>query len=454
MRAKWTLTPSGTDTITATASPTLTAYAAGQVFRFVAAGTNTGAVTLNIDSLGAKAVTKFGTTALIANDIMSGQEVTVVYDGTRFQMVAPARATSYVMSTAKLLGRTTASTGAVEEITVSGATFSGGTLTVGDFAGTATNLTIAASRAGSAETIALKTKAGSDPSASDPITIAFRNATVGTGDYTVLTITAATSLTISSGSTLGMTNSVPARLWLVGFNDGGTFRLGIVNSLTLWDDQVYSSTAEGGAGGADSAGVIYTGTGVTSKACRVLGYLDYTLSTVGTWDTAPTKIQIFGPNIPANNIGITVTVASTSGTSIDFTGIPVGVKRVTMNLSGVSTNGTSALLCQIGDSGGIETSGYTSAVSRTTATGSSSAGFLLADTNTAALTSDGSIIVTMQSAQSHTWSAISNISFSTSSCASGAGSKALSNGPLDRIRLTTVGGTDSFDAGTVNITWE
>lgn len=80
---------SGTDTITGSMTPALTAYAAGQMFYFVAAGDNTGAVTLNINSLGAKAVTRDGSTALVAGDIASGEMVVVVYDGTRFQMVNP-----------------------------------------------------------------------------------------------------------------------------------------------------------------------------------------------------------------------------------------------------------------------------------------------------------------------------------------------------------------------------
>lgn len=78
---------SGTNTITATCAPAITAYAAGQFFTFVSAGANTGAVTLNINSLGAKAVTKEGTTALAAGEIASGAVVCVEYDGTRFQIV-------------------------------------------------------------------------------------------------------------------------------------------------------------------------------------------------------------------------------------------------------------------------------------------------------------------------------------------------------------------------------
>lgn len=78
----------GTDTITATCAPAITAYAAGQSFKFTAAGANTGAVTLNINSLGAKAVTKEGTAALAAGDIASGAVVWVDYDGTRFQLTS------------------------------------------------------------------------------------------------------------------------------------------------------------------------------------------------------------------------------------------------------------------------------------------------------------------------------------------------------------------------------
>ena len=86
--AKLVNSVSGVDTITGTMSPTLAAYAAGQMFYFVAAGDNTGAVTLNLDGLGAKAVTRDGSVALAAGDIKSGEVVVVVYDGTRFQVVS------------------------------------------------------------------------------------------------------------------------------------------------------------------------------------------------------------------------------------------------------------------------------------------------------------------------------------------------------------------------------
>ena len=81
--------PAGTNTMTATASIGMSAYATGQRFFFVAPATNTGACTLNINSIGIKSITKSGTTALVAGDIASGAIVQVVYDGTQFQLLNP-----------------------------------------------------------------------------------------------------------------------------------------------------------------------------------------------------------------------------------------------------------------------------------------------------------------------------------------------------------------------------
>lgn len=78
---------SGTNTITASVTPAATAYANGQTFRFAAAGANTGAVTININSIGAKSITKNGASALAAGDIPSGAVIEITYDGTQFQMI-------------------------------------------------------------------------------------------------------------------------------------------------------------------------------------------------------------------------------------------------------------------------------------------------------------------------------------------------------------------------------
>ena len=85
--SQW-LTVTGSNTILGTSSITLPSYEAGQTFRFVAAATNTGAVTLDVNGLGQKTITKQGTSGLVSGDIVSGCVVNVTYDGTRFQMVA------------------------------------------------------------------------------------------------------------------------------------------------------------------------------------------------------------------------------------------------------------------------------------------------------------------------------------------------------------------------------
>jgi len=81
------ITVTGTDTITGTVLPALAAYAAGNQFSFVVANTNTAAVTINIDGMGAKAITRTGSTALVAGDMVAGQAVEIIYDGTRFQLI-------------------------------------------------------------------------------------------------------------------------------------------------------------------------------------------------------------------------------------------------------------------------------------------------------------------------------------------------------------------------------
>jgi hypothetical protein len=107
--------PSGTNTITATASLGMSAYATGQRFFFVAPAANTGAVTLNINAIGAKSVTKNGTTALVAGDIAINAVAQVVYDGTQFQLLNPTIAANVSSFSAGTTGLTpnTATTGAV-----------------------------------------------------------------------------------------------------------------------------------------------------------------------------------------------------------------------------------------------------------------------------------------------------------------------------------------------------
>lgn len=194
----------------------------------------------------------------------------------------------------------------------------------------AENYTFTASVGSSALTIALKDAGGSDPTSDSPAIVSFRNATAATGDFTNIVITAATSIVVSSGSTLGTANSTAFRLWIVGFNDAGTFRLGVINCLSgtniypLGQFPIASSTAEGGAGGADSAQVFYTGTAVTSKAYRILGYVTYEsgLGTAGTWSATPTRAQLYHPGVPLPGMPVQTQRSATSAVASGTTLIP------------------------------------------------------------------------------------------------------------------------------------
>jgi hypothetical protein len=149
-------------------------------------------------------------------------------------------------------------------------------------------------------------------------------------------------------------------------------------------------------------------------------------------------------------------VASTSGTSIDFTGIPSWVKRVTVMFNGVSLSGSSYILVQIGANGAAEIASYTSGSSRTGGSGataytSATTGFLVYS-GAGAETPSG--LMSLQTIGSNLWVSAHALNVPPASCTiSGAGSKTLS-GTLDRVRITTVNGTDTFDAGSINIMYE
>jgi len=154
-----------------------------------------------------------------------------------------------------------------------------------------------------------------------------------------------------------------------------------------------------------------------------------------------------------SGISLGTAVATTSGTSIDFTGIPAGVKRVTICFVGVSTTSTSLPLVQLGDSGGIETTGYQSVVGNRASETQSTAGLVVYQSPSAASSLDGAVILTQEHSTNNTWVMNVTMSQRDASISFGAGSKSLST-TLDRVRITTVGGTATFDAGSVNISWE
>jgi len=188
---------------------------------------------------------------------------------------------------------------------------------------------------------------------------------------------------------------------------------------------------------------------VTGSGVAVTG----TLSSSGAISSSSTVAGATGTLYPL--VSGTV-VASTSGTSIDFTGIPSWVKRITVMFNVVSTNGTSIPLVQLGDSGGIETTGYISISTSlqnafSIATSSSNAGFHVFSGSASGIII-GPFVITNVSG--NLWVASFNgVNQGFTSGLLSAGNKTLSD-VLTQVRITTTNGTDAFDAGSINILYE
>lgn len=150
-------------------------------------------------------------------------------------------------------------------------------------------------------------------------------------------------------------------------------------------------------------------------------------------------------------------VNSTSGTSIDFTGIPAGVKRVTVMFDGVSKSSTANFLLQLGTSGGVQTSGYVGNAVAAAATNlvvgvSSTSGFPTAGDAAGTSNIYGSIVFMLLSGT--TWVCNGMISLGISGYNTTVGGSKTLGATLDRVRITTTSGTDTFDAGSINVLYE
>jgi hypothetical protein len=167
--------------------------------------------------------------------------------------------------------------------------------------------------------------------------------------------------------------------------------------------------------------------------------------------TTQTLVNVTGTLAPV----VSGTAVTASGTSVDFTSIPSWVKRITVMFSGVSTSGISNILVQLGDSGGFETTGYVSTACSTYGVGSdidtSTAAFILTAEVVAAGLLYGNVVICLQNT-SNNWVSSSVLS-GNSRMQYASGGKSLSD-TLTQVRITTVNGTDTFDAGSINILYE
>lgn len=307
---------------------------------------------------------------------------------------------------------------------------------------------ITASVAGNALTVTLKA----------PAFIEFRSSTVSSGTVNARNLTSDISLTVPASATLGTLNATSGRLVIIAIDTGSGVELAIKNFsvFTSYDETLLINTTALSAA-STSPTPFYSTTARTGVPFRVMGYIDSTQTIAGTWAALPTKIQgQGGQNIIAAPTFVSGTLQSTtSGTAIDFTGIPNYVKRITISFNSVSTNGTSNPIVQAGISSGVETTGYSGTTSvvqgASSATISWTSGVLLNTASLAANVYSGVVRLTLLG--SNTWAIDTVISPNTVATVFGAGVKTLT-GTLDRVRITATNGTDTFDGGSVNIIYE
>ena len=245
-----------------------------------------------------------------------------------------------------------------------------------------------------------------------------------------------TALPVASGGT-GASTAGNARTNLSAASSGANSDITSITGLTT-----ALTVAQGGTGAAThtSKGVLI-GNGTSAVTTVSPSTSGNVLTSDGTNWTSSTSL----------NSG--TAQASTSGTSIDFTSIPSWVKRITVIFNEVSTNGSSGTLIQLGTSGGVVSSGYLStSVGTATASGVSNytTGFGIRNDSDSYVMS-GNMVITNISG--NIWISSHTTKASTAVCPIGAGSVTL-GGTLDRVRFTTVNGTDAFDAGSINILYE
>lgn len=154
-----------------------------------------------------------------------------------------------------------------------------------------------------------------------------------------------------------------------------------------------------------------------------------------------------------SNIVSGTAVASTSGTSIDFTSIPTWVKRITVMFNSVSTSGNSVLCLQVG-SGSVSTSGYASQYWSSVGSGIFTTALGLGATVTTANSFSGLFTLALIGSNTFIFSGLITFDNATSIGYQSAGKTPALGGALDRVRITTIGGTDTFDNGSINILYE
>jgi hypothetical protein len=348
------VTVTGTDTLTGSLTPALVAYVTGAVYYFVAPATNTGAVTLNIDTLGAKNVTRDGTTALVAGDIVSGEMVAVVYDGTRFQLISPVNSFTNLNVSGTL--------------TVAGTATLNGNVAIGDAAADTINfkssgwtLTNNVSVIGTWADIGTITTADINGGTIDGTTIGGGTAAAGT--FTTATATTGNITTVNA-TTVDSTNLEVTNLKAKDGTAAGSIAdsTGVVtlNSVVATTADINGGTIDATTIGGSSPAV---GNFTTVSAASAV-FTTATITTVNTTTLDLTNLEV--TNIKAKDGTASMTIDDATGkvnaTTVSAASMNAGVAAVTS----LTATGASVASANVGTA--VITNGTVTAL---TATGAS-----------------------------------------------------------------------------------
>jgi hypothetical protein len=355
-------TVSGSEIVIASTTPSGFANTQNYSVIFISPLNNSGALTLSVNGQTPENIYKqsqSGPVALSGGELVNGQIVWATFDGTEFQI-------NPVPNVAAGWGIALAPTTSAIQINTTNPPYGFGPCV------NMTIIAVGASPSAGLLTVALKAAdTGLDPTASHPIICNWRDTPLTNGDPVFITDVTPTSInTNATGATLGTTNNTPFRFWIVLFNNGvgvppvlALFNAATVSptSISGLDESSLQSTTGIGAA-STSSGVFYTpnGTALSSKAFRILGYLEYSsgLSPAGTYPTAPTKLQLFGPGIrkPGEIVqsffsNITTGTNDTSGSyvtggSVNLTITPTSAANLVYAFGSPSVLGTSGSTSQ------------------------------------------------------------------------------------------------------------
>jgi hypothetical protein len=286
-----------------------------------------------------------------------------------------------------------------------------------------------------------------------PAKVDFRNANLTIGTPSVVSVTGNLNLTVPQGATLGLTANQTSQLVPLLLNNGGNVTMGVVNPVGFNFDESSLLNTSVLNGTSNLAGVVYTASAMNLTPFKAAGVLDINVSVAGNYSSAIKKVQPIGGNVQAGRMmySQSASIATTSGTFVDSPLIPSWVKEITVGFKGVGTSGTSIKQLQVGN-GSPVTSGYVTSMTQfgtsSIATSGNPTGIGIYS-NTAADRLHGQIILALENASTNSWTWQGGVSASPSGIGFWTVGGISLSSALDRIRVTTVGGTDSFVAGEI-----